>query len=559
MTTGSPIKMLGAVATPSKIVRHMVYVLIEYWGKFREPKSKELYVLDPAVGDGRFLIDFSRKFNEQAKEKDWEVVLRCYGVDINPQAIEAASKNIQAKKGQTELTINLAEGNALLGFISAPKGWKKTWSNIKLTNNLMTSLRLEEGDIGKVYHTFHLFIEWPEIEANGGFDIIIGNPPYGISYSSEEKKLYRELYEAIDPEIESYILFIERSIHLLREGGLIGFVIPSNLLTNFRYKNIRKFLLDNVKILKIIILDQKIFPGFHVETCILFLQRISLQKERLGHKIQYERVIDAVNPFLHPLQGQIDIQKRILENSNLLLVPSQSIKIKEILNKMEKESIPLGEMVLISRGIELGFNSPYTSKMKIGVDSVPLIAGRSIRKFRIDEKNRFIRFNHDNRSIFKDYNQYLESKLMLRRIGHDLIAAFDPDKLFCVCDVYMIRLKSDRSSSELIYLEALINSPLMSFYLKRRFTSVKQIFPKIPIKYLKNLPIQIPLDLTKIIKLVDTLHNLPWNIEEASSHQVKLLSDLNQEIYSVYDITKQEQDIIQKSFNYNLFEKIEND
>ncbi len=557
MTTGSPVKMFGAVATPSKIVQHMVFFLLEYWEKFCKSTSKMLNVLDPAVGDGRFLVELNRSFNGKAKENNWEEVLHCYGVDINPQAIESALKNIQAKKGQTDLKINLAEGNALLGFLVAPKGWKKTWSNIKLDNNLVTSHGLEGGDIGKAEPTFHWFKEWPEIVANRGFDIIIGNPPYGITYSSEEKKLYRKLYEAIDPEIESYILFIERSIHLLREGGLLGFVIPSNLLTNFRYKNIRQFLLDNAKILKIIILDQKIFPGFHVETCILFLQRISIQKERAGHKIQYERVKDAVNPFLHPIQGQIDIQKRILENSNLLLIPSPSIQIKGILNKMEEKSIPLGEMVLISRGIELGFNSPHTSKMKIDLDSVPLIAGRGIRKFRINKNFRFIQFNHNKISIFKDYNQYLEPKLMLRRIGHDLVAAFDSDKLFCVCDVYMIRLKSNQSSSELIYLEALINSPLMSFYLKQRFTSVKKIFPKIPIKYLKNLPIQIPLDVTKITKLVDTLHNLPWDIEDASSHQLNLLNNLNQEIYSVYDITRHEQDIIQKSSNYNLFEKIE--
>ena len=550
MENGYSVGKLGAVPTPSSIVHIIVHELLEYWEKYREKTqiTEKLNVLDPAVGDGRFLIDFALNFKERVNKKDWNEILQCYGLDINSKSIESACKNIEERKDLEFSNISLKVGNALLGFISAPKGWDKSWSKDQLNNSFISSHDLEGIDIQRVEHPFHWFLEWPEVIVHNGFDIVLGNPPYGINFLREEKVLFRKLYQAIDPEIESYILFIERSVQLLREGGLLGLIIPSNLLSNYRYQYIRQFLLDNVRILKIVNLDRQIFPGIHVETCILISQRNSFQKERDTNEIHFAIINDSLKPPFKALESRIIIQEEIRSNLYKLLLPKPETSINLILEKIEKNSFTLQKMVSISRGIELGFHSPQTSECKLDSDFVPLIAGRSIRKFRLTKNIRYIRFNKTNKSIFKDFNLYLQPKLMLRRIGHELIAVYDPNKHFCVCDVYMIILNPNRPASELIYLEALLNSNLMSFYLMQRFTSVKQIFPKIPIRYLKDLPIKIPSSIVKIQQLAKDLHKLPWNIQQANSHKLKLLRDLNQEIFRIYGIDKHEQNIIQKLF-----------
>jgi hypothetical protein len=248
--------------------------------------------------------------------------------------------------------------------------------------------------------------------------------------------------------------------------------------------------------------------------------------------------------------NQFIIQKEIWNKPYQLFLPTPDIEIQRILEKIQSSSIPLGDIVQISRGIELGFTSPLTREVKVNSEYVPLIAGRSIRKFRIDDNIRFIKFDGDNKSIFKDKNLYLQPKLLLRRIGHELVSVYDPNHYFCVCDVYILTLNPTRPSFDLLYLEALLNSNLMSFYLMQRFTSVKTIFPKIPIKFLRDLPIKFSVNQTKIQDNIRDLHNTPWIIREMSSEKFKqILSEVDLEIFRTYEMNSREQQIINNFFS----------
>ncbi|MFW9905950.1 MAG: TaqI-like C-terminal specificity domain-containing protein, partial [Candidatus Thorarchaeota archaeon] len=316
------------------------------------------------------------------------------------------------------------------------------------------------------------------------------------------------------------------------------------------YQNIRKFLLQNVKILKIINFDDQVFPKIHVETCAIFLQRYFHRNERENNHVQFGRIKYALNLENLPFMDHTIIQKEIWNNPYELILPTPNTEIQTIIEKVQRNSIPLGDIAKLSRGIELGFTSTHTSEVKVNPEYVPLIAGRSIRKYRINSNVRYIKFERSNKSIFKDRNNYLQPKLLLRRIGHELIAAYDPNHLFCVCDVYILILEPPRPSFELLYLEALLNSKLMSFYLMQRFASVKTIFPKIPIKFLKDLPIKYPINQTKIQDNIRDLHNTPWNIRGTTLEKfTQNLSKIDLEISRIYEIDNQEHQIINEFFN----------
>jgi hypothetical protein len=183
-------------------------------------------------------------------------------------------------------------------------------------------------------------------------------------------------------------------------------------------------------------------------------------------------------------------------------------------------------------------------------------------------------YNEKDLANFKSKHIYETEKILVRRIGAEIIAVYDHENYYNVCDVYNLLSKGTLS---LKYLLALLNSKLMSFYLQTKFKNSKKIFPKIPIKYLEKLPIK-SLDVTnkdektmhnKIVKLVDELlilnRELQTKEQEAKKRATKNLEQeaeivelhkkikrkiqlIDTEVYKLYDLIDDDIKIIDKTY-----------
>jgi hypothetical protein len=443
------------------------------------------YALDSSVGDGRFLFSFLSRWNEMGFNKR---ELYLHGLDIDTESVAKCLLQKDDLPTVFKSKFDFKKGNALIGFCAPPE-FHETEKNLEFINNCyFNEIGLMDSNLERDLIPFHWYYEWPEPLKNGGYDLCIGNPPFGISFTSTEKNIFKNQYEAIDPESESYLLFVERSINLLKEGGILVLLLPNNFVTNYRYFVFRKFLLENLKIQKIIMLSDNVFSDVSVETCILVATKNTPSPQEKNNKIEFSKYSAKEGLF----QIGSNDQKRIMAHKYHFLLPETNKFYPKIQRTIEKNSIPLGEIVNISRGIELGFTSSYTSDHPISTSSVPLVACRNIHPFSINDNIRYIEFNTENKSIYKDRSLYLQPKILLRRIGHDLVAAYDKNNLFCVCDVYILTLKPKWINIDYKHLEALLNSTVLTFYLNQEFKSIKKIFPKIPISYLKKLPIKLP-------------------------------------------------------------------
>lgn len=305
----------GVVPTPKFLVEQIITETIGPRIKgLSTSELKGLKVADICCGSGTFLIsafDFLIKatieriinegvFNNEVCYESEEGVYvltlsakreilekNIFGVDINPYATEVTEFSLLLKllEGETADSINhfvTRHGMKVLPNLSA---------NIKCGNSLVGSEEffafmpeaIEKDEVLFRVKPFSWHTEFPFLGARGGFDAIVGNPPYVRiqnlkKYSPEEIKFYQSTasgYEvARNDSIDKYYVFIQRALGLLNDDGYLGYIVPHKFFINTGGKALRKYIRENASFVSIIHFgDTQVFPDRSTYTAILVLRR----------------------------------------------------------------------------------------------------------------------------------------------------------------------------------------------------------------------------------------------------------------------------------------------
>jgi type I restriction-modification system DNA methylase subunit len=204
-----------------------------------------LKVCDPACGSGAFLNQALSFFIEEHKfvddiiaeltntplrlfDTDLQILENnIFGVDINEESIEIA---------KLSLWLRTAQQGRKLSDLS---------NNIKCGNSLI------DDPTVAVDKAFNWREQFPEIFVKGGFDVIIGNPPYVFGgnegVTNNEKNYFKAHYETGSGKINLFTLFIELSHRILKQNGEFSFIIPNTFLRVTSYDTSRKFFIKNFK------------------------------------------------------------------------------------------------------------------------------------------------------------------------------------------------------------------------------------------------------------------------------------------------------------------------
>jgi hypothetical protein len=272
------------------IVRQTVGKLVE--GQTPRQISK-LRILDPACGSGSFLLgayqyllDYHRQWyenNDPAKharhkqpavyqaspspasgggvgegawrltgaEKKRILLNKIYGVDMYRQAVEVTKLSLllQVLEGETEETL----GQQL--SLWRERALPDLGNNIKCGNSLIgpdyytAQLMPDEEDMRRV-NAFDWETEFPEAMASGGFDCVIGNPPYlriqGLQeYYGDQIDYFIKRYKSAVKRFDLYLLFAEKGFSLLAQGGCLGFICPHKFLNSDFGSGLREFFINN--------------------------------------------------------------------------------------------------------------------------------------------------------------------------------------------------------------------------------------------------------------------------------------------------------------------------
>jgi type I restriction-modification system DNA methylase subunit len=523
-------------------------------------KGKQIRILDPACGSGSFLIaaydrliEAQNRIAQTSLYDSFEILQgSLFGVDIDEQAVEVAQLNLLLK--------------ALVEKTLLPTLQK----NLKHGNSLIYGEPMELQDIfgAEIYDNkpFNYPKEMPSIFTDGGFDLIIGNPPYvfarGGSFESNVKDFFKNHYEVAQYQLNTYALFIERAFQLLRPGGYLAFIVPNTWLTIQTFSGLRKFLLENTSGLKIINIFDKVFSAASVDTCLLVAQKGT------GGDVVLGEIIDGgVEEIGHFAKSDF-IEPEYMINI-ALLKNSENGKIITKINGLGK---PLSDLATVKAGLkayEVGKGKPkQTEKMKserIYHAPAPLdetyrkyLEGKDVRRYHARWGGQWLKYG-DCLAAPRDPQLFQDKRILVRQIPSRppySINAWLVDGDF-VNDINSMIITNFRQVPP-EYLLGLLNSKLMTFWFVNTFDKFqRKTFPQFKVNELATFPIfsATDKDQESVIKLVNGIqesHQHLGNVPEGSSrhneiskHLEALNTSLDKLIYEIAGLTSDEVQIVE--------------
>lgn len=587
------------------IVENTVGVILKKCKTISEIQN--IRVLDPACGSGSFLI---RVFDEFLKHYERispsglfqfeirKIILQnnIFGVDIDERAIEITKLNLLVKalegSAYTKLTgerilpnikLNIRCGNSLISgetsqekmgifyqvhesnifklidYHAQFKTEKKENNQVTLFENILKNEYIVNEELNEnIKNYFNNYkninpanysIMFPAVYKAGGFDCIVGNPPWGAELAEDEKMYFSQNIKDLKGEQDTYILFMKFMLDRLKQNGMFGFIVPDTWLTIVNVENIRKYIKDNYMIIDIY--DRyKPFKYAKDTRC----HTLILKKQKHSN---YQFSVKVSNAQKQ-ITKSFDLPSSRLENTKIWNLYT-SEKENKIFLKMKKLFKPLRETdnFIVKYGLRTGKNLNILSNSDVNNLGLKIARGSNIERYYFNWKPEYlVKTNQLPQSYFssnclkeKIIVQYVRTNSTLQNCRWLEATLIDKPNFVPLNSTNFIYSEDVNS---LKYLLGILCSNLLNYYYKSHYTDVN-----VKTDYLKELPIpsihdNVPLS-NKIIKNVDLLLN-KQKLFHKSNESIKIrmkseIEALEQEIdnlvYELYQITTKEKNYIQ--------------
>jgi type I restriction-modification system DNA methylase subunit len=591
----------GVYYTPKYIVDYIVENTVGKLLEGKTPKDAEkLRICDPACGSGSFLIgayqyllDWHLRYNltpgpspgrrgekNRALTPDGHLTTalkkrillnNIYGVDIDPQAVEVTKLNLllKALEGETQASINQ----------------QMTLFHERVLPNLSHNIQCGNSLIGPDFYDnqFDLFpdqmkkinaFDWqrafPEVFTGGGFDCVIGNPPYGALFQNADITYLKSIYQTAVWRVESYLMFIEKGINLLTRSGLLGYIIPDTL-TNLGFtRPVRQMLLKKSNLKEIVGLPSNVFNQATVDTIILITEK-DLPSEEFNSSIVLVKLFkkkQTITSIENPqLEFSINTKEWYDQDSFNIKSDEQVIR---LIKKISENRIQIKEIGAIYYGIkvyqtgkgnppqtdQVKLNKPYTSDKQISSSWLPFFDGKHIGRYKI--------FWDNNNWI--NYGTWLAEprppkifegeKILIRKIiGKTIIATHTQSTSYCNTLLFILKITNSEFSYKCIL--AILNSLLIGWYFRKKFQiSDDDTFPQIMIRDILQIPIpQIDerksKELTKFVEELLSLNHAVMKVKldidiKIIQSKISYCEDrINSLVYELYGLTEEEREIVE--------------
>ena len=521
-------KEQGIYYTPTYVVDYIVKNTIGELAKDKKFDLKNIKVLDPACGSGSFLMKAFDYLVTLDKKKNGEIaqtkldltgasasygrkveILKenIFGVDLDPKAVEIAQLNLLLKTAEKKHRLPTLQ------------------ENINVGNSLIDDPAVA-GD-----RAFKWEEQFKDVMKNGGFDVVIGNPPYvnNRNLPENEKSFFEKNYSTAYQQYDIYVLFYELGLKLLKSGGYLGFIAPNKFAVTKYGIPLRKLLL-NYRIAKIVDVSQLgVFSEASTYPYIVILQKLSKKSNKIDVYLPSSKDLEEKKPFK-------------IEQSGL--------KAEEpfLFNVSDAEMSVLSK--LVGEKIINIFRAKPTTK-NVGEGDAIAITNREIESYRL---------LLSSKKIAKKKEWLIETPaILMKKVCFTPTATILTNNDYVpVNTVYVIHSKKN---VPLEYLLAILNSKLIGFYTRRKYgaTAMRGGFielrtfeiEKIPIKIDQKLLPQITKNSSHLLSLNKRLNEIKDKQTDEKARLEKEIQkfddEIDQEVYKIYGITKEEQKIIEEN------------
>jgi hypothetical protein len=311
-------------------------------------------------------------------------------------------------------------------------------------------------------------------EYTGGFDVVIGNPPYVVYIKSvfgEEVVDYvNERYSYAEYNPNTYALFTDLGLgKILKTKGRLGFIIPNSWMEGKYFSRMRKELYSK-NVDEIVYLKDTVFDEI-VETLIILVENIKTENE-------YIRISEDI---IEGIYDEIEFNKEKLSGGFNPFISKENALSK----RLEEDFKTIDDFAIVYRGLETRSNDKWLSEEKESDRHKPILLGRDVVRYSYEHSGTFVDFIKDEMKSNANLEMYEQPKILMRRTGSDIIAAVDFENRLALKNLYLIIPNEDVN----IYcLVAALNSKLLNYLHTLRKSGENKAFAQFSGVYVKSFP-----------------------------------------------------------------------
>ena len=380
--------------------------------------------------------------------------------------------------------------------------WQRLQNNLRSADEEWKKLGQESWfkkakEIANEKSLFHWELEFPEVffeghqrKGNPGFDAVIGNPPYYTltlgkrqKQASEQELAYFGVSypRASEYKVNTFSLFCERSLTLVRRTGNWSFILPNTFLTNYYMKNLRSWIISDFHLYRYIDLRFRVFEEAEIGgNTLIFVKALSGKgTELVAHFTTANCREDLSLKSLSRMPQSIYLE---MPYNKFLTDPNTIVLLSHILEKGRR----LGEVAKIYQGIITGDNKRFLAKEKVSPKHEKILRGEDVERYSLGYGGYYVLYEPEQLWSNTAPDMFLVPlKIVSRQTGDNLVASVDFEKFFTLDSTHVIHPTCDS-----FYFLTLFDSRLLNFIYQEVVPEVGKTFAQVKTINLKQLPIR---------------------------------------------------------------------